>query len=106
MWKHKLLSKWLIIVSAALFSTLVLVSYALQSTTISLEVKEPLEILSYPSSLSVYPGQKVDFTVSLRNVAPVPYNVSLDFGLNDTAYQISCVTFSNDIYTVPPGETS
>jgi hypothetical protein len=50
---------------------LVLTSYALQSTAISLEVKAPLQTLSYPSSLSVYPGQRINFSVTLRNVAPV-----------------------------------
>jgi hypothetical protein len=106
MWKHKLLSKWVIFVSAALLSILVLASYALQSSTMSLEVKEPLEIIKYPSTLSVYPGQKIDFNISIRNAAPVTYNVSLDFGLNDTAYQTNYVTFSNYIYTIPQGEAS
>ena len=106
MMKHKLLSKWLIVLSASVLCTLILTSYALQSTTISLDIKEPLEILDYPSSLSVYPGQSINFTISIRNAAPVTYNVSLDFALNDTAYQTSYVTFSVSVNSVPPGETN
>jgi hypothetical protein len=106
MWKHKLSRKWAILLSAAMLCTLILTSYALQSTTMSLEVKEPLEVFDYPSALSIYPGQRINFSVTIRNVAPVTYNVSLDFALNETAYQTRYITFSDEVYSVPPGETS
>jgi hypothetical protein len=106
MWKHRLSHRLVIILSATILCTLILGSYALQSTMISLEVKEPLEILNYPTMLSVYPGQKIDFEVTIRNNAPITYNVSLDFILNDTSYQTDYVTFSSTRYLVPPEETT
>ena len=106
MWKHSLSHRWIILLLATVLCTLILGSYALQSTITSLEVKEPLEILNYPSMLSVYPGQKINFEVTIRNIAPITYNVSLDFILNDTSYQTKYVTFSTTRYTVPPEETT
>lgn len=88
-----------------MLSILVVCSYALQSTTIPLEIKEPLELLNYPSQLSVFPGQTINFTVTIRNSAPVTYNITLDFSLNDTKYQTTYTKFSNSIYVVAPGET-
>lgn len=105
MWKHRFPFKWVVFLSAITLSTVVLSGYALQSTIIPLEIKEPLETLSYPSALSVFPGQTIDFNVTIRNSAPVTYNVSLDFTINDTAYQARYLTFSSSIYTIAPGES-
>lgn len=104
MWKLRL-SKRVIFLSALILSVLIVSSYALQSATISLEIKEPLEILSYPSELSVFPGQTTNFTVTVKNSAPVVYGITLNFGLNDTAYQTRYVTFSKTVYTINQGET-
>lgn len=78
--------------------------YVWQTLTVQLEVKEPLEILSYPSQLSLYPGEIREFNVTIRNHASVNYSVLLDFSLDNTTYQSSYVTFSNEIYTVIPGQ--
>jgi hypothetical protein len=74
------------------------------SESIPLEVKEPLEILTYPTSFSLFPGETVEFNVTIQNLASVNYSVALDFTLNDTTYQTEHVKFSNTTYTVTPGE--
>jgi len=78
--------------------------YAWQTLTLQLEVKEPLEIISYPLELSLYPGEKIDFNVTVRNRASVNYSVVLYFSLDNTTYQDNYVTFSDEIYTVIPGQ--
>jgi hypothetical protein len=78
-------------------------TYALQSMSIPLEVKEPLEIIDYPSSFSLYPGETITFDITVQNHASVTYFVEFDFRLNDTDYQSRYVTFSNHNYSIPPG---
>ncbi|MEM4733091.1 MAG: DUF1349 domain-containing protein, partial [Candidatus Bathyarchaeia archaeon] len=79
-------------------------AYYWQQITIPLEVKEPLELLSYPTKLSLYPGQRGEFDIILRNYASAAYSIVLDFSLDNKTYQDNYVTFSNEIYTVKPGE--
>ena len=98
-------SKSITILLATMLSTIIVCSYALQSTRISLEIQEPLKIMKYPSELSVFPGQILDFTITVRNSAPVTYNITLNLTLNDTTYQTAYVNFSDTIYTVAPGDT-
>ena len=74
----------------------------LQSDTINLEVKEPLEILPYESVLSLFPGETLTFSVAIENHASVSYKACLSFSLNNTEYE-KYVTFSNTVYTVDPG---
>ena len=76
---------------------------AFESVSIPLEVKEPLEILDYPSSFSLYPGETVTFEITVQNHASVTYFVEFDFLLNDTDYQAKYVTFSNHNYSIAPG---
>jgi len=78
--------------------------YIWKTLTIPLEVKEPLQVLNYPSGLSLYPGERIDFNVTIQNAASVNYTVFLDFRLNDTEYQSNYIRFSNDFYTVTPGQ--
>jgi hypothetical protein len=78
--------------------------YVWRTLTIQVEVKEPIEILQYPSSLSLYPGETKDFNITVQNHASVNYSVIIDFHLNNTAYQTSYVNFSNEVYTVIPGQ--
>jgi hypothetical protein len=78
-------------------------TYALQSMSIPLEVKEPLEIIDYPSGFSLYPGETVTFEITVKNMASVTYFMEFDLSLNDTEYQTKYVTFSNTNYSVPPG---
>jgi hypothetical protein len=96
--------KWGILLSVITLSTGVLGGYALQSTSLPLEVKDPLEILDYPSALSIFPGQTIEFNVTIRNIAPVTYNISLGVTLNDTVYQARYIRVSNSVYTVAPGD--
>ena len=77
--------------------------YALQSMSIPLEVKEPLEIMDYPSGLSLFPGENVAFEITVQNFASVTYFVEFDFRLNDTEYQAKYVAFSNYNYSIPSG---
>ena len=94
----------LVLLTVLLASTSVVGSYAaLQAQTVPLEIKEPLEVLAYDSSLSLYPGETLPFTIKVENSASVSYNASLIFTLNDTIYQQDYVSFSNSIYTVIPG---
>ena len=75
-----------------------------KTLNIPLEVKEPIDILSYPSQLSLYPGETFSFNVSLENHASINYSVFMDFHLDNTTYQTSYVTFSSQIYAVIPGQ--
>ena len=79
-------------------------SYKLLTILIPFEVKEPLEILDYPSKLSLYPGDTFYFNVTVRNYASINYTVFLEFQLDNETYQTNYVTFSSEIYIVPPGE--
>lgn len=66
-------------------------------------MKEPIEILYYPSDLSLYSGETKIFNVTVENRASLNYSVLLDFTLSNATYQTSYVTFSNTIYTVVSG---
>lgn len=94
----------LIVLLATTSSVGVITGYSWQTTSIPLEIKEPIEILDYPSAISLFPGEKEALTVTVQNLASVNYSVSLDFSLNDTAYQAAYVTFSNENYTIVPGK--
>jgi hypothetical protein len=95
---------WLVtVILVSLFGS-VLGYYVWKTLNIPLEVKEPIEILNYPSQLSLYPGETLEFNVTLENHASVNYSVLVDYHLSNTTYQTSYVTFSNDIYAVVPGE--
>ncbi|MHA1722250.1 MAG: LamG-like jellyroll fold domain-containing protein [Candidatus Baldrarchaeia archaeon] len=80
--------------------------YVWQTLTIQLEVKEPLEIVSYPTRLSLYPGEIREFNITIRNRSSVKYSVILDFSIDNETYQTNYVTFSNKIYIVVPGESN
>jgi hypothetical protein len=87
-----------------LTSTGLISAYAvLQTPAGSVEVKEPLEVTAFDSNLSLYPGETLQFNVTVENYASVNYNAALIFSLNDSAYQQYFVTFSSKIYEVQPG---
>jgi hypothetical protein len=73
---------WLV---AILIGLAVAAAYYIYILTIPLEVKEPLELVSYPNKLSLYPGQTVNFDVVIRNHASINYTVYLDFSLDNAA---------------------
>lgn len=96
-------------VVAALLVCLVLSSvaaYIFATVKFSVNVKEPLSVVASPSLLSLYPNMTEGFNVTVSNAAAVNYLVSLAFSLNDTAYQQSYVTFSNETYVVEPGQNN
>lgn len=78
--------------------------YVWQTLTVQLQVKEPLEILSYPSQLSLYPGETKEFNVTIENHASVNYSVTLDFHLSNLTYQADYVNFNDTVYTIVPGQ--
>jgi hypothetical protein len=75
-----------------------------RTLTIPVRIEEPLEVLTYPSELSLYPGENMTFYVTVVNHASLNYSVLLNFKLSNTTYQTSYVTFSNTIYAVLPTE--
>jgi hypothetical protein len=102
-WWRKIRLLGLVLLIVTLVPVGVLAGYAWESVNIPVEVKEPLEILDYPSGFSLYPGENVTFEITIQNQASVSYFVVLDFRLNDTDYQAKYVTFSSYNYSVSPG---
>ncbi len=77
--------------------------YLWRTLTVPVEVKEPIEILYYPTGFSLYAGETSVFNVTVENKASLNYSVLLDFSLDNETYQTSYVTFSNTVYTVVSG---
>jgi urease beta subunit len=77
--------------------------YMVLTFIIPFEVKEPIEVLYYPSQLSLYPGETIYFNITVRNRSSQNYTVFLDFSLDNSTYETSYVTFSNATYFVRPG---
>ncbi len=94
----------LLAVLISAFSVGILASFSMQPLTIPLEVKDPINILDYPSDFSLFPGETKEFSITVENLASVNYSISLDFRLNDTTYQAKYITFSNENYTIVPGK--
>jgi hypothetical protein len=82
----------------------VIAGYVLQSESIPLEIKEPIEILGCPSGFSLFPGETEEFSVTVQNAASINYSVALECCLNDTEYQAKYVIFSNETYTINSGK--
>jgi hypothetical protein len=78
--------------------------YVWRTLTIQVEVKEPIEILQYPSSLSLYPGETKEFNVTVMNSASVNYTVLLIYILDNSSYQEEFVTFKDDTFNVMSGQ--
>jgi DNA-binding transcriptional ArsR family regulator len=82
----------------------VLSYYLYSSFTVPTQIKEPIQIVNYPSQWGLYPGETLDFNVTINNHASMNYTVVLDFSSNDSAYQSQYLTFCDDNYTVVPGQ--
>jgi DNA-binding transcriptional ArsR family regulator len=78
--------------------------YLFSSFIVPLQVKEPIEIVSYPSQWSLYPGETAQFNVTIRNHASLNYSVFLVFRSSDMTYQTRYLTFSDENYAVVPGQ--
>jgi hypothetical protein len=85
-------------------SSAALAYYLMTAFTVPLEIKEPIEIVNYPTQWSLYPGETVNFTVTVVNHAPVNYFVVFNYQLNDSEYQTKYVQFSSQVYNVTPGQ--
>lgn len=78
-------------------------AYIFGTFNVIVKVEEPLSVVTSPSLLEFFPNMTQTFNVTVSNVATVNYLVYLTFSLNDTTYQQSYVTFSDETYTVLPG---
>lgn len=87
-----------------MISSGVLGYYFWNTFTVPLEIKEPIEVVGYPPQWSLYPGEIAQFNVTVRNHASLNYSVVLDFRTSDIAYQQHFITFSDETYTVVPGQ--
>jgi hypothetical protein len=103
-WRWKIVAILAIFSSVSIFSVRTLANQSLMPTSVPVEVKDPIEILDYPSGFSLFPGETLEFNVTLQNIGPMNYSCILGFILNDTAYQNRYVKFSSEIYTVVPGK--
>jgi hypothetical protein len=77
--------------------------YVWTTLTIPFKVNEPLEVLQYPSQLSLYAGETSKFNVTVKDQASINYSVSLVFSLSNATYQTNYVTFSDEVYVVVLG---
>ncbi len=95
---------WL--VAAILAATIGLAVFGQYLTTVNvpLQVKAPVEILSYPTEWTLYPGQMAKFNITVMNHAPVNYSAVFEFQTSNSSYQSNYLTFSNETYTVVPGQ--
>ena len=65
---------WLIIVLLiSVIGVLVFAEYVRNRLIIPFEVKEPIEIMYYPSELSLFPGKTEEFNITVQNYASVNY---------------------------------
>ncbi len=91
------------IIIGALLGTIAAATYMWATRTVDVQVEEPLAVTNFPTSLRTHPGENLTLDITIDNAATVAYTVRLSLALNDTAYQSSYVTFSNNTYTVNPG---
>jgi hypothetical protein len=95
---------WLIaVILVATIGSSVL-GYYLTKVNVPLQVKDPIEIVNYPSGWSLYPGEMAKFNITVINHAPINYSAILDFQASDPVYQANYLTFSNTFYTIVPGQ--
>ncbi len=103
--REHIIPLWLVAVLAiSVIGVGVLANYVWNRLTIPFEVKEPIEILYYPSKLSLFSGITEEFNITVKNHASANYYLDLDFHLSNTTYQDNYVTFSDETYTVVPGQ--
>ena len=78
-------------------------TYLWATRTLPFVIEEPLSITDFPSAFNVRPGQNKTLDIEITNSANITYTVTLDFALNDTAYQTLYVAFSNNTYNISGG---
>jgi hypothetical protein len=92
------------VLGVLMISSCVLGYYFYNNFTVQLQINEPLEVVSYPSQWNLYPGEIALFNVTINNHASLNYSVALDFRASDMAYQQHYLIFSDETYTVVPGQ--
>jgi len=95
---------WFITMSLIAIASATVASYMFARWTIPVTVLEPLEVVDYPETLSLNAGETLLFNITVLNKATVDYAVWFEFELSDIEYQIDYVIFSQDTYSVVPGE--
>jgi hypothetical protein len=53
--------------------------YTLQSKSISLEVKEDLEVVTHDSGFSLFSGETLQFEVAVENHVSISYQAEMDW---------------------------
>lgn len=101
--KDHVIPLWLIAIILLSGTGGVLAYYVWTTLTLPFQVKEPIEIVHYPSKLDLFPGENSEFAIEIQNHASMNYSVTLNFYLSNETYQNDYVTFSNQIYVVQPG---
>jgi hypothetical protein len=81
-------------------------TYTWETEVTQSAAKGPLSITSFPSVINTNPGENETLNVSMENSAKIDYLVTLNFVLNDTAYQQAYMNFSNMVYTIKPGSNN
>jgi len=103
--KFRSLAVVALVVSTALAGLLggYAIADSLQIATLPLQVEDPIKIISYPTSMSLFPGESAQVNVTVQNQASVTYAVTLKYQLNDSAYQANFVTFNHAVFSLAPG---
>ena len=96
----------LILISCVLGPITIALTYMWATRTTTFLVEEPLTITSFPSAISTHPGENATLDITIENSANVEYLVTLNFVVNDTAYQQTYMSFSNITYTIVPGSNN
>jgi len=78
--------------------------YLLSTAMLQIEIGEPIEIVYYPSEMSLFPGETKQFNITVSNHASAKYSVAVNFHLSNSTYQDMYVTFSDQVYRVMPGQ--
>jgi len=78
-------------------------TYLWATRTLPFVIEEPLSITDFPSAFNVHPGQNKTLDIEITNSANISYTITLNFALNDTAYQTLYVTFGNNTYNISAG---
>lgn len=95
---------FLLLLAACILGPITLaLTYMWATRNITLVIEEPLSVTNFPNVLSTHPGENKTLAITIENSASIDYSVTLDFIVNDTAYQQAYMTFSNTTYTIVPG---
>ena len=75
---------WLIAIILAVILGSALAYQVWINVNVQVEIKDPIQILSYPQQLSFYPRETKEFNITLNNQSKTTYYVTLNFSLKST----------------------